>query len=102
MGLFKGFFKMNKCRLEIVFLLFFFSSFSFALDCSKIQFRITNNSLIYCVGQDVNLTTNLVNPAGPLTPELKCLQTANIFNSKPVIMPVPQAIPKNQRPFPIP
>jgi hypothetical protein len=64
MGLFKGSFKKKKCRLEIVFLLFFFSSFSFALDCSKVQFRITNNSLIYCVGQDVNLTTNLVNPEG--------------------------------------
>lgn len=47
-------------------------------------------------------STNLVNPAGPLTPELICLNTANVFESKPVIMPVPQAIPKNQRPFPIP
>ena len=47
-------------------------------------------------------STNLVNPAGPLTPELKCLKTANIFKTKPVIMPVPQAIPKYQRPFPIP
>jgi hypothetical protein len=46
--------------------------------------------------------TNLVNPAPPLTPELKCLQTANIFKTGPVIMPVPQAIPKNQRPFPVP
>jgi hypothetical protein len=46
--------------------------------------------------------TNLVNPAPPLTPELKCLQTANIFKTGPVIMPVPQAIPKYQRPFPIP
>ena len=47
-------------------------------------------------------STNLVNPAGPLTPELKCLKTANVFESKPVIMPIPQAIPKNQRPFPTP
>jgi hypothetical protein len=47
-------------------------------------------------------STNLVNPAPPLTPELKCLKTANIFESKPVILPIPQAIPKNQRPFPIP
>ena len=46
-------------------------------------------------------STNLVNPAPPLTPELKCLQQANVFNSTPIIMPVPQAIPKNQRPFPI-
>jgi hypothetical protein len=47
-------------------------------------------------------STNLVNPAPPLTPELKCLQSANIFNLKPVIMPIPQAISKEQRPFPIP
>lgn len=47
-------------------------------------------------------STNLVNPAGPLTPELKCLQTANIFKTSPVIMPIPQAISKDQRPFPIP
>ena len=47
-------------------------------------------------------STNLVNPAPPLTPELKCLTTANVFESKPVIMPIPQAIPKYQRPFPIP
>lgn len=47
-------------------------------------------------------STNLVKPAGPLTPELKCLQTANIFKTSPVIMPIPQAISKDQRPFPIP
>ena len=47
-------------------------------------------------------STNLVQRAPNLTPELKCLQTANVFKSAPVIMPVPQAIPKNQRPFPIP
>jgi len=47
-------------------------------------------------------STNLVNPVGPLTPELKCLNTVNVFKTKPVIMPVPQAIPKYQRPFPIP
>jgi len=47
-------------------------------------------------------STNLVNPAPPLTPELKCLKIANIFKSKSVIMPIPQAIPKYQRPFPIP
>jgi hypothetical protein len=47
-------------------------------------------------------STNLVNPAPALTPELKCLQTANVFKSKPVFMPVPQAISKTQRPFPCP
>ena len=44
-------------------------------------------------------STNLVNPAPPLTPELKCLKTANVYESKPVIMPIPQAIPKFQRPM---
>ena len=47
-------------------------------------------------------STNLVNPRPSLTPELKCLKVRNIFDSKPIIMPVPQAIPKNQRPFPVP
>jgi hypothetical protein len=47
-------------------------------------------------------STNLVTPAPSLTPDLKCLQSANVFTKKPVIMPVPQAIPKYQRPFPIP
>jgi hypothetical protein len=48
-----------------------------------------------------NSSTNLVNPAPQLTPELKCLNTRNLFKSTPVIMPIPQAIPKFQRPFPI-
>lgn len=47
-------------------------------------------------------STNLVNPAPPLTPELKCLESANIIQKKPVIMPNIQAIPKYQRPFPAP
>ena len=46
-------------------------------------------------------STNLVNPASALTPELKCLQQADAFKSSPIIMPIPQAIPKYQRPFPI-
>jgi hypothetical protein len=47
-------------------------------------------------------STNLVQPAPPLTPELKCLSEANVFKRNPIIMPVPQAIPKFQRPFPAP
>lgn len=47
-------------------------------------------------------STNLVNPEPQLTPQLKHLQTANIFETKPIIMPIPQAIPKYERPFPIP
>jgi hypothetical protein len=47
-------------------------------------------------------STNLVKPSGKLTPDLKYLNTANVFKTQPIIMPVPQAIPKHQRPFPIP
>ena len=47
-------------------------------------------------------STNLVSSAPSLTPELTCLESTNLFENKPVIMPVPQAIPKYQRPFPAP
>jgi len=47
-------------------------------------------------------STNLVNPAPPLTPEFKCLQTANIIKKVDVIMPQPLVIQKQERPFPIP
>ena len=47
-------------------------------------------------------STNLVNPAPCLTPELKCLKTANVFKMPDVIMPVPLVVPKGQRPFPLP
>ena len=43
--------------------------------------------------------TNLVNPAPALTPELKCLKTANVFKMPDVIMPVPLVVQKVQRPF---
>lgn len=46
-------------------------------------------------------STNLVNPAPPLTPELKCLATANIFKTPNVYMPEPLVVSKSQRPFPI-
>ena len=47
-------------------------------------------------------SVNLVRPAPCFTPELKELNSANIFTKKSVIMPVPQAISKTQRPFPCP
>jgi hypothetical protein len=47
-------------------------------------------------------STNLVNPAPALTPELKYLNTANIFKTTGTIMPVPLVVPKEQRPFPLP
>jgi hypothetical protein len=47
-------------------------------------------------------STNLVNPAAPLVPELANLSSANIFEREPVFIPEPLVIEKNQRPFPIP
>jgi hypothetical protein len=47
-------------------------------------------------------STNLVNPVPCFQPELKKLESANIFNKEPTIMPVPLVIDGNQRPFPVP
>jgi len=47
-------------------------------------------------------STNLVNPAPCLTPEIKYLKMANVFKTPDVIMPVPLTVPKGQRPFPLP
>ena len=47
-------------------------------------------------------STNLVNPVKPLTPELKCLNSANLFKKQDIIMPIPLAASKTQRPFPVP
>ncbi len=44
-------------------------------------------------------STNLVNPAPCLTPELKCLDSAHVFKMRDTVMPVPLVVPKNQRPF---
>lgn len=44
--------------------------------------------------------TNLVNPEPCLVPELKKLDTFNIYNNKPTIMPLPLVIERN-RPYPI-
>ena len=44
-------------------------------------------------------STNLVNPAPALEPRFHCLQSANLFELKPVLMPDPLVISKNQRPF---
>ena len=43
-------------------------------------------------------STNLVKPQGPLTPELICLPSANIFENAPVYLPEPFIPYKNQRP----
>lgn len=47
-------------------------------------------------------STNLVNPAPPLTPKLNCLSSINLYNKPDIIMPIPLVVPKNQRPFCIP
>ena len=47
-------------------------------------------------------STNLVNPVKPLTPELKCLNSVNLFKKQDIIMPIPLAASKTQRPFPLP
>jgi len=47
-------------------------------------------------------STNLVTPAPPLTPELTCLKTANVFETRPVYIPEPLVVEKGQRPFAVP
>ena len=46
-------------------------------------------------------STNLVNPAPALVPELKTLESANVFKKGPTYMPEPLVVEKNQRPYPI-
>lgn len=47
-------------------------------------------------------STNLVNPQPCLTPELKNLHSANVFDKSTVYIPEPLVVEKNQRPFPAP
>jgi hypothetical protein len=47
-------------------------------------------------------STNLVQPAPCLVPELKTLQSANIYAKGKTFIPEPLVIEKNQRPFPVP
>ena len=46
-------------------------------------------------------STNLVNPEGPLTPELKQHSAVNLYEPTPTIIPEPLVVQRN-RPFPIP
>ena len=43
-------------------------------------------------------STNLVNPASPLRPELNYLTSADLFSKGPVYMPDPLVVEKGQRP----
>jgi hypothetical protein len=47
-------------------------------------------------------STNLVNPAPCFIPEISKLQSANIYEKTPILMPEPLVINKYQRPFPVP
>ena len=47
-------------------------------------------------------STNLVNPQPCFTPELKRLETANVFKTETVYIPEPLVVEKYQRPFPAP
>jgi hypothetical protein len=46
-------------------------------------------------------STNLVNPQGPITAELKDVPFANMYKPEPTVMPEPLVVQRN-RPFPIP
>lgn len=46
-------------------------------------------------------STNLVNPAPPLTPKLKQLESAHIFKSRRIIIPEPLVVLNGQRPLPM-
>lgn len=47
-------------------------------------------------------STNLVKPEPPLVAQLNYLDSTNIFNMDPVLMPEPLVVLKSQRPFPAP
>jgi hypothetical protein len=48
-------------------------------------------------------STNLVNPAPIFTPQLKTIDSVNVYKKDTfVFIPEPLVIEKNQRPFPIP
>ena len=46
-------------------------------------------------------STNLVKPAPCFVPEIKELESANVYKKGPVYIPEPLIIAKNQRPFPV-
>ena len=47
-------------------------------------------------------STNLVNPAPCFKPEIKTIQTVNVYDKSPTIMPSPFLLDVTQRPFPVP
>ena len=47
-------------------------------------------------------STNLVNPAPCFTPDLRSLESVNLYKKAATIMPVPFVLNTEQRPFPVP
>lgn len=47
-------------------------------------------------------STNLVNPAPVFVPEITQMESVNVYEKKPVWMPEPLVVEKNQRPYPVP
>ena len=47
-------------------------------------------------------STNLVNPAAPVVPQLKTLRDTKFFDRMPLVMPKDLVVPSNQRAFPVP
>ena len=44
-------------------------------------------------------STNLVNPVHEFTPEPKIIQTENLVKRRDIVMPIPLAVSKNERPY---
>ena len=51
-------------------------------------------SALYGIG-----STNLVNPQTPVKPDIKPLQSLNVIDKLPIMIPEPLIIEKNQRPL---
>ena len=54
-------------------------------------------SQLYGIG-----STNLVNPASAVVPQLKTLRDTKFFDRMPLVMPQDLVVPSNQRSFPVP
>lgn len=65
------------------------------IPCSKLSRNCTDIET-FLLG--IN-STNLVQPAPPLHPELNCLKSVNLVAEKPVLMPEPFKITPKQRPM---
>ena len=62
--------------------------------------QLSNNAVDIESFLFVTNSTNLVNPAPTLKPEIKCLGSANVFTKDAVYIPEPLVVSKSQRPLP--